>query len=325
MAIQVTITPSTEQFISGIPKTVVITTDVPSMIFYTIDGSEPTTSSEVYISTLSLPTHNASAVLKVFATNGVDSSDIIVKLYSPKLTNARVSHAKAEVLDFNVFANFGSSGGPPLVLYSQPSDTPMDAAAVPNVDEDGYGSDPTKYPMRGYDQPIPVYDLLRSDSNYLGEMGKDIGTMPPQAKVIYVPPPPEESSLNKATYDPRALVTFHDGTKPNDNEDTIFRAYYNGEDLTKSMYGSALGTTAAKDGDFAPNGSLLNYHFNCKDNTVTFYYRDSRQNRWLISKEKIKSTPIPLDQRNALYNFISPPIGHNHVYKWILYKSTRVI
>jgi len=323
--ITITVTPSTDQLIEGIPKTVTITTDIASIIFYTLDGSEPSVDSEVYTAAIPIPTNQSSVTLKVFATNGTDNSDIYSTIYSADLTGARTFFAKAEILNPLIKPGCGSVGDPPRVLYSQPADNPQDAAGVIPVDFDGYGSDPSVYPVRQYDEPIPTYSFEYSETNWKGEMGKDIGTLPAHATIVVTPPAPEQSNLNSALYDPRALVTFHDGTKPNANEDTLFRPYFEGEYLQKSMYGTGLSTTAASDGNFGPTGSLLKYHYNPTENTITFYYYDNRCCRWVISKEKIKAAlPVP-SQANPLYNFISPSLGDRHVYRWMLFKQPGII
>lgn len=325
VVITLTVTPSSDELISGIPKTVTMTTNVAAVIFYTLDGTAPTTASNVYTSAITLPTNQSSVTLKAFATNGTDNSALYSNQFGPDISHIRVSHAKATVTDVISHLAPGSRGDTPITEYAQPSDDPMDAANVTPVDQDGYGYEPSIYPVREYDAAIPTYDLTYSESNWKGEMGADIGTLPAQTTIVYSPPPPEEAELNRATYDPRALVTFHDGTQPNANENTIFRPYYDGEDLEKAMYGTRFSTTNMKDGDMGPNGSLVNQIYNPRDNTITFYYRDNRCNRWIISKENIKSTLPNPRQQNPLYNFISPSIGDGHVYRWMLFKGTSIV
>jgi len=325
--ITITVTPSTTQLISGIPKTVEITADIASIIFYTVDGSIPDTSSSVYTGEFHLPTNQPSVVLKVFATNGADSSLIWSETYSTVLTNARLPHAKVVIVNPNLNPGCGSVGDPPEVLFLQPADNPVDAAAILPIDFDGYGAGPgvdeIVYPMREYDQPIPTYDIKYSETNAKGEMGRDIGTLPARAQVVYLPPAPEEGNINKATYNPKSLVTFHDGTSPNANEDTIFRPFFNGEDLSTSS--SSLTNTNFRDSDQQMSGTFLRYFYNPTKNTITFYYRDNKNNRWIISEEQIKAVAPAASQQNPLYNFMSPSIGDRHVYSWHLGKGTFCI
>lgn len=67
--ISISITESSEQIVSGIPKFVNISTNIPSTIFYTIDGSTPTLFSNIYTEAIFLPIDKPTATLKVFASN----------------------------------------------------------------------------------------------------------------------------------------------------------------------------------------------------------------------------------------------------------------
>ena len=80
--ISVTITESTEQIVSGKPKFITIETNIPANIYYTLDGADPTTMSDIYIDKIYLPYEQNTLIVKVFATNGVDESPIIENKYS---------------------------------------------------------------------------------------------------------------------------------------------------------------------------------------------------------------------------------------------------
>lgn len=324
--ISITLIPSTIQIISGIPKTVAITVSISSMIFYTLDGTDPDTSSNVYLTPIEMPVNLPHVNLKVFATNGVDSSSILSVTYAPDITSARVSHAVATIHNPTAGLSCGSVGDPQETTFSQPADSPMDAAGVAPVDQDGYGSDPTVYPVRQYDEAIPTYSFEQSDTDYLGQVGRDIGTLP-KVRVIHTPADPEQGDMNKATFNPRALVIFYDDSKPNENgdENVILRSYYDGEDLEKSMYGAKFNTTMSSDGDCGPNGGLTRYLYNPRDNSVTFYYYDNRRCRWIVSRASISSMAPSPRQANPLYNFMSPTIGSKFVYNWHLWHGTFIV
>ena len=320
--ISITLIPSTKQLVSGIPSTITVTTNISAMSFYTLDGTDPTVTSTVYTSPISLPTNQSSVVLKVFATNGVDFSSILKVTYAPDISHSRYPRAKVTLVDY-VPPSCGSAGENQKALYSQPGDHPVNSAEGVKVAEDGYGYDPSIFPMRQYDYVIPIFDLLYSETNDKGETGADIGTLPAKTTIIYAPPPPEETNANRATYNPKAMVTFHDGRLPNENEYMIFRPYYEGEDLTKP-YGGKL-DSSTMDGESSPSGSLVSYHYCASDNTINFYYRDNRQNRWIISKEPVRMNVSPKPITEAYANFLCPQFGDGHVYRWILFKRTGII
>src|SRR3990167_6391539 len=90
--ISITITEATKQVVSGIPSSVTLSTNIPSTIFYTLDGTTPTVDSSVYVGPILIPTDDASVTLGLFATNGVDSSAVITKVYGPTMSATRQPH-----------------------------------------------------------------------------------------------------------------------------------------------------------------------------------------------------------------------------------------
>ena len=321
--IEITVVPSSVQLISGIPKSVTIEVTIPSMIFYTFDGSDPTTESLVYTDELELPLNQSSVNLKIFATNGLDSSEILSFMYSPNISNARLPHSKVTFAS-NPPTACGSDGGTVKVNYSQPAGETLNAANVYNVYGDGYGFEPSIYPVREYDYNVPIFDYLYSTTDSKGNSGKNIGTLPAQSQILYVPPPPESSEVNKETYNAKAMVIFHDGTKPNSNEREIFRPYYSGEDLEIS-YGSRLNTTNETEGNTAFNGALVNYYYNSKDNTYNFYYWDNICCRWIISKEPAREAISPVRDQKPYAELLGMSTQDRYVYKWMPYKRSGLI
>ena len=315
----------------GLPTILTLTTNVPAMIFYTLDGTTPTTSSSVYISPIQMPSVIGGVTFKAFATNGTDSSPVFSNVYMPPpvldITGARVPFAKANILTPRSTA-CGSKGDTPQVLYSQPPELTQNGYAATVVDEDGYGyvNNSVVYPARQYDSPIPTYNWQYSESDAEGQtsIGNDIGTLPAKTKIVFTPPSAEQSYVNKATYDPKALVIFHDSSIPNENSNEIFRPYFNGINRESDMYGSSLSTRAFGDGASCPSGTFLKYYYNPTKNTITFYYRDSISQQWIISTEQVKASPPSLNQ--PMYNFIGPNVGDkNRVYRWMLYKQSGIL
>lgn len=320
MAILITTIESPIQVLDGVPKTVELETDVPSMIFYTLDGTTPTESSEVYLGAITMPTNMPSVTLKVFATDGLDIGDETF-VYSSDRTSARLPRAKSQDLTRST-PSIWDSGGRVEYVYSQPAGYTVDKASVEDTVFDGYGADPSIYPVRKSDHQIPIYMIKYSETNERGDWGDNIGTLPKVTKITKQPPPTQDSA-NSPTFDPKALVVFHDGTKPGTEDYLAFRPYYEGEDLEKSQYGAKL-TNVYMDGDTTCTGSLINYFYNPKDNTVNFYYYDNRRCRWIISKEPFRRTLNP--------NNIPPMTrlggrrnGDMFVYKWITFgKANRI-
>ncbi len=291
--ISITITESTEQIVSGFPKSVVITANIASTIFYTLDGTTPTTDSDIYVDTLRLPTDDVTLVLKIYATNGTDSSPVITTTYQTNTLGqgARTTHsgttAQAHPLPGNNPMPYGS---PPYDING----TYLGAGeAGENVYDgvDGYsnGFDADGEPNAFTDaefQGIASEDLpvILSESNRIGERGHGIGTLPARATIQYPVPPQTESSNMDKVFDPKAMVIFQDYTSPltlNDPVD-INRMSFSLEDVEKTRQGNQFFNVGPDTP--APTGTFLRQHFNPKENTMTYYYFDSSSNRWIISK-----------------------------------------
>src|SRR5690606_24835193 len=91
--ISLTITDSQEQIVSGIPRYISLSANIHSTIFYTLDGSDPTTMSDIYLEPIITESSSQLLTLKAFATNGIDSSPIIVEVYYSDNSNQKKPHA----------------------------------------------------------------------------------------------------------------------------------------------------------------------------------------------------------------------------------------
>lgn len=292
--ISVTITQSSEEIVSGIPKTVSISTNVPSTIFYTLDGTDPNLFSSIYTGPIFLPIDNLSLTLKVFATNGVDSSPIITETYVTNiLNNTRLPHSATTVpagKNIPDLYPFGTAPSQPEGQYLNPADAGI------TVDNPALPSEPTGF--NGEGQPnaftnepynIENYSIVYSTTNYLNESGKGIGTLPGKVTVPVPSEQPEETSQFTATFDPRAFVIFQDFEKENpEDPPQINRQYFTLQDPNVVRDGNNYFTHGL---DAPPiNGSFLRSHYNPRDNTMTYYYLDTWANRWIISKTPYKPT-----------------------------------
>lgn len=330
--ITTTITESPIQLLSGIPKFVTLATNIPSTIFYTLDGVDPTTASLVYLGgELTIPTNQTTVIFKVFATDGTDSSAIIERTYRPVIDVLRQSHDQVTGTNLpnSVTGSkfpYGDQSPSLPVQWGNfgPNSLIVDKPGTVNM-FDGYDGTATGTVSGGTDLTLEEYQILFSERNAIGERGRGIGTLPADVTVTDPAPPPQSSNMNDQYFDPRSLVIYQDSREaPFDPELLqINRQFFSLEDSNseKIKDGILLNTTALE--GLAPTGSFLRAHFNPRDNTTTYYYHDSQTLRWIISKEQ---APVK-NPRSGLFNivFSSRSPGDRHVFRWIPFKGSRIV
>lgn len=284
--ISVTITESSSQILSGIPKSVILTANVPAYIYYTLDGTDPDTSSTIYVSTIYLPTDQQTVVLKVFATNGVDSSPIITETYQTDLLdNARLPHSTTDVSPGESIPDlypYGTNPIQPMGTYVNPAGITVDDPNLTQIasgyDGDGYETGFTNEPYN-----LENYDIVYSERNAEGEYGYGIGNLPADVVVIPPTPAPEESEQFTNLFNPKAFVIFQDFSKENPEDPAqINRQFFSLENFETVRDGANL-MTSGMDSPSVMGSFLRSYH-NPRDNTITYYYFDSHSCRWIISK-----------------------------------------
>lgn len=332
MIISVTVTASVEQVVAGIPRFVSITAnDSSATIFYTLDGTQPDMSSTIYTGAIQLPTDQLVITLNVIAIDGSSSSPVITYIYQTTFTGANSrfprsgSNAAVNAPPTNDPYPFGT---PPIQPNQNFTGTNTagyntDDPSLPQYADgyDGFGNQAgfTNEPLIGI--PTKTLPVILSSTDAEGQSGYGIGTLPP-VRVMAVKPIPETSVVGSNTFDPRALVTFQDSTLPPDpNSPTLInRQFFTLEDVNHTRTGNQYYNTAL---DAPPvSGAFLRQHYNPKDQTMTYYYFDSTQNRWMINKTSFVPT-----KDNSISNYwnVVPgrwqPKGADKVYQWITWKG----
>ncbi len=326
--ISISITESDLEIVSGVPATVLLETNVPATIFYTLDGSIPTVASSVVVGAITLPTNQTSVTLKAYATDGVDSSAVISWGFGPSIVGARKSHSTVSGLNDNTGATypFGSSNTGEPGIYGNAGGVTVDAV---NVDGTSSGFDGSGAPTAYTDQPYDIehYEIVFSESNAIGERGRGIGTLPANA-TVYIPPsqetPAASSDTNSPLFDAQALVIFQDNTQePYDaSVPQLMRSNFDLSNPGIVRYGAGLFTTALEGNTL--RGSDLKPQFNPRDNTITYYYRDAETNRWIISKTKyVPRTPDVNDYSRIVTG--SRKSGDHLVFRWIPFMYRRLL
>ena len=299
MLITITLIPSEEQILAGIPKEIFVTTDIPSTIFYTFDNSVPTTDSEIYTDRIVSPTDQGNVILKIWATNGVDSSEVLTEIYKTDITPARrphdaikgpVTHSLYDKPNFpygdqNYTAMpyiFANTGGLTVDDPDKPNYFDGYNGAATGTWANGTDQSPEKYPVIG------VLPKVNTPKNYR----------------------PDSSSLNKTFFNPRAMILYQDNTQPVVHEDlNTFRSQHFSLPIQNKTLLNTEFTTLAQDSS-ALSGNMLRSQYNPKDNTYTDYLFDSRSLRWIIIKEPAPKKPNPVaNLSNAVFDVRERGIG----------------
>jgi hypothetical protein len=278
--ISITITESSEQIVSGIPKTVSITTNIVSTVFYTLDGSAPTILSTIYVSPIFLPYAQFAVTLKVLATNGIDSSPVVTEVYQTDMVDsgARLPHSSTTQpvggLSPDNFP-FGSPPCAPRGEFVNPADSgvtvfnPALPATPTGFDANGQPTGFTNQPFNSENYQIPY-----STTNAEGQTGRGIGTLP--AQTSYNPNQDdaydgEQTHQFTTTFDPRAFVIFQDFSKQDPNDPPqINRASFSLEDPERTRDGAYF-MNSGPDGAPPPSGSFIRSFYNPRTNEVSHY------------------------------------------------------
>lgn len=331
--ISLTITEASNQIISGIPVSVSAETNVPASIFYTIDGSDPTTFSSIYISPIILSSSSQSITLKIFATNGSDNSAIIEKIYTTNLINdARLPHATVSSLNnsstINSLFPYGTNSPNPSFQYLSPANAgttvynPLIPSGSNGFDGDGYQAGFTN-------KPINDYPIVYSTTDNKNEVYPGVGDLPATTTVIGKQGPTEytqeQSKTTAKLFNPKALVIFQDVA----SEDPTDPVHINRADFSlqnpELVRDGALLYNGAFDGP-CTTGSFVNSYFNPRTNTMTYYYYDNSVSRWIISTTPFDPSTVKVDSlANMAFSRSGPGGGGSHVYKWIPFMSRRLI
>lgn len=321
VVISITVTQSADQIVSGIPKTVSISTNVPATIFYTLDNTTPTLFSSIYTNTIFLPYSQLSITLKILATNGIDYSPILTNIYTTDMVdgNARLPHSATTAQAGSVIPDaypFGTPPYQPQQGYLNPAQSGVTVfdPSLPSTST-GFDSNGNKTGFTNQPFNIENYQIEYSTTDAIGQTGIGIGTLPAKSTIKQPIPEPETSQQFTATFDPRAYVVFQDFSKEDPNDPPqINRQFFTLENPETARDGNYFFNSGL---DSAPiSGSFVRAHYNPRTNEMTHYYRDSWTNKWIISTAPFQ----PNGSYDGNLSGISPgrgSTGGKYVFEWL--------
>jgi len=284
------------EVLDGIPEFVGITTNLSSMIFYTLDSTLPTMLSTQYTSPVLMPTDGGSVTLSAIAYfldgyNNLVPSSVMTQTYQ---IDSSITGERVRRLDFAgvVYIYPGGldipfwydSSGDPKVFIDIPKEELELSMIVSESEPDG---------SRRYDVPGGVVDLVPPDE-----------TPTTRDNVYNLYSAPEDDP----NFDPNALLIVIDGRNPR-ALDTV--ALINGPHMSlrdpESNYGGidfySTGETNYR------SGSLVKMHYDRKKEIAVFYYFDSNTGRWIKSIQNLPKMDKAKVPPNAV---ISNPV----VFEW---------
>jgi len=278
------------EIVSGIPKLMTIESNVPATIYFTLDGTTPTTDSPIYVDTFAMPDNQNTVTLSAF---GVDSDDIT----GPTLTQVFAP----DVTRINITRGIGLEG---IVINRADDDTDN----VIGYDADG---EPVSY--TDYTQEYLNLRLIKSEK---GLHGIYEGTQ------VEVSMPNPESTITTSDdgfapfstpeigelFNPEARVILIDNRKDNDIEIPL-KPYGSIHNIYKEFGGKRL-LEPADDAAYVSGGHVRRF-FDAKNRVMVTYYFDHNESRWVKSIQdlpnNIPATNYSVSSRQPLvFPWIQP-------------------
>lgn len=294
MTILLTIIESDNSIISGVPEYVEFESSIPSTIFYTLDGSTPGEDDYIAVGRVYMPTHGMAFELKAIAISGANYSDIITESYSAdsmSLDRTRmIDEEGITVLPAGEFDNFvdylsvDSNGQEAQRTTIEFLDLLIKTDTTNKIGEPLSGSalktetthDFINIPDRRINQATPMVSSIHDGDFY------------PNAKVILIDGSTEEL-LNSQIV---RILNRPSGTIFPDSK------FYNEQSISRPLI----------------TGNFVRAMYNPNTGKAVYYYRESRNNRWVKSIQTVQPKVI-----NAALN------RPTFVFKWIEARSTSKI
>lgn len=252
---------------------------------------------------------------------GSINSPIIEQIYQNATfaddNNVRISHAATNQMPDSIpppnYSPFGNANYINSNLqYENPGNAaiPVSDPTNPTQIIEGYGSDGQANVF--INAPETSYPFKYSTTDKEGATGRGIGNIPATVIAELTKPPPEQTSINSRFFDPRAYVIFQDASKENAlDPPNINKQHFISIGYEYDRFGNLL-TSESK----SPiTGNFIRSEFNPRNNTITYYYFDSSNSKWIISKQPYDPTTNPTAILAS--KFISKPKGSaGYVFEW---------
>jgi len=292
--ISLTLDKSEIELISGIPEYVLFKTDVPSVVFYTLDGTTPDVDSLVATGRVYLPTNQGSVVLTAVAISSNDNSELLIEEFST-------------VMQIDKVQNTGHEGIQILPVNKEP---------IFNLGYDESGN-----PSQQSTLVLESLDIVASRTDYTGMpiLGEKDGMTTKQfinlikdkTKLSY----PDKSSPNdnNVFFDPKAKYIEIDGTTPSAMESQVVkivnRPYGNFDPVSKGY------NEAKKQSENVITGNLVRSIYDPSTGLYVSFYYESKDSRWIVSKQKTDKKILTINFNSEKNRFVFRWVEDRHMTK----------
>ncbi|MDB2481804.1 chitobiase/beta-hexosaminidase C-terminal domain-containing protein [bacterium] len=287
MALEIQVKESTEQLVFGIPLYLSLSTNEPANIFYTLDGTDPNQFSLMAEDKVYLPTNQGTVIFKAIAYSGSESSSIITEEYNVDFNKLKLSrkgetegiHVIEEGKDIVFSLSQNLEGDPTQSSTHKFEDLDIKASTTDSEGVKTKGG--TSLDLINFAKTVLVTDkFTRSSPN------NDNVYFDPKAKVILLDGSTEEALNNQSV----RLINRPYGTMS-----PASKFYTENENYERNII----------------TGNLVNYVYNNATGEIIFYYYESKESRWIVSKQKTDAKEL-----NFGKTYISARIS-KYVFQWI--------
>lgn len=291
MAILLTMQESSDEVLSGFPEYVEFSTSTPATVFYTLDGTTPDDDSDIAVGQVYLPTDGTILTLKAIAIAGAQESDVLEETWFTDSTDLGRTRMQ------------GKEG----VAVLRAGDATVDSISV---DQDGN-------PAQATAVELVELDFIASTTNRIGEKNSQELTSldfvnfqldKSVAQTTHV------SSPDDINFDPNAQLIVIDGSTQENLDNQIVKII-NRPHGTMDVTSPFL-QRRPQELDLV-SGNFVRTMTNPRTGKIVFYYRESRENRWIKSVQQTQ----PISQ-NLTRNVTGI---ESFVFKWIEDRSMSKI
>ena len=287
MSIILTMSKSESEFVSGIPEYIKLEANKPSTIFYTLDGTEPDTgTSDIFVEKIYLPTNNNSVKLNALAISSDGDSEL---LYHEFFTSQSGIDSRRLV---------GNEGINILKVGEEVVDSI-------SFDSDGYAAQETSIDILSLDVKTSSYDSSGYKTKEFSS--HEFITFPKIRRRVDDEKIFGRSSVNNnALFNPKAGYIDIDGRTRAAIDSQEVRIV-NRTSGSHTTVGSAFNDHLLQ----APpvTGNLVKSFYDARTSTYTSYYYESRECRWIVSRQSI--------DRKSMFLGNYGSAKHKHVFRWV--------